>query len=148
MYLISACLCGVNCKYSGGNNFKKKALDLFNKGLTLPICPEVMGGLSTPREPVEIIGGTGKDVLEGKAKVVSKTGEECTLAFIKGAEQVLLIAEKMNIKTVILKANSPSCGYGEIYDGTFTRNKIIGNGVTAELLSQNGIEVITELDLK
>lgn len=147
MYLVSACLCGINCKYSGKNNLNEKVLDLFNKGLALPVCPEVLGGLTTPREPAEIAGGSGKDVFGGKAKVISKIGEDNTEAFIKGAEQVLEIAEKMSVKTAILKANSPSCGYGQIYDGTFSGEKILGNGVTAELLKKNGIEVVTEFDL-
>ena len=148
MHLISACLCGVNCKYSGKDNFNEKALELFNKGLAIPVCPEVLGGLSTPREPDEIILGTGKEVLKGCAKVVQKDGKDNTEAFIKGAEKVLEIAKKLDAKKAILKSGSPSCGCGKIYDGTFSGNKIEGNGVTAELLIHNGIEVITERDLE
>ncbi len=144
-YIISACLCGINCKYSGKNNFNEKAAQLFNKGLALPICPEVFGGLSTPRASAEIVNGDGMDVLKGIAKVISKDGIDCTEAFIKGAEKTVEIAKKLNIQKAILKANSPSCGYGQIYDGSFSGQKRKGNGVTAQLLLRNDIEVYNEL---
>lgn len=144
MYLVSACLCGVNCKYSGGNNLDEKVLQLYNRGLAIAICPEVLAGLGTPRVPHEIVGGTGEDVLEGNAKVMSKDGIDNTLAFIHGAEKTLDIAKKLNIRKAVLKAKSPSCGCGEIYDGSFTGKKIKGNGVVSELLIKNGIQVTTE----
>lgn len=141
MKLVSMCLCGVNCKYSGGNNFDESVLEIINCGEAIPVCPEVMGGLGTPRIPHEIVGGDGFDVLEGKAKVISKDGEDNTAAFIAGAEKVLEIAKKLDVKEVVLKSKSPSCGNGKIYDGSFSGVLIDGVGVTTALLIKNGISV-------
>lgn len=141
MKLVSMCLCGVNCKYSGGNNYDESVLDIINAGDAIPVCPEVMGGLGTPRIPHEIVGGDGFDVLEGRAKVISKDGEDNTAAFIAGAEKVLEIAKKLDVKEVILKSKSPSCGNGKIYDGSFSGVLIDGVGVTTALLIKNGISV-------
>jgi len=147
MIIISACLCGVNCRYNGESNLNEKVLSIFKKGNAVLICPEQLGGLETPREPQEIQGGTGMDVLEGKAKVVSKTGKDSTEKFIKGAYETLKIAKNVGAKLAILKANSPSCGCGEIYNGFFQGKLIKGNGATAELLMNNQIKVITEKDI-
>lgn len=144
MFLISACLCGVNCKYDGGNNLNTKVLDLLKDGKGILICPEQLGGLSTPRTPSEIVGGDGYDVLEGKAKVLSKTGDDVTKQFIKGAEEALRIAKSINVDYAVLKARSPSCGVGVIYDGKFNGGKVEGDGVTGALLKLNGIKVVTE----
>ena len=135
------CLCGVNCKYSGGNNYDESVLEIINAGDAIPVCPEVMGGLGTPRVPHEIVGGDGFDVLEGRAKVLSKDGEDNTDAFIAGAKKVLEIAKKLDVKEVILKSKSPSCGNGKIYDGRFSGVLIDGVGVTTALLIKNGIVV-------
>lgn len=135
------CLCGVNCKYSGGNNYDESVLEIINEGDAIPVCPEVMGGLGTPRVPHEIVGGDGFDVLEGRAKVLSKDGEDNTDAFIAGAKKVLEIAKKLDVKEVILKSKSPSCGNGKIYDGSFSGVLIDGVGVTTALLIKNGIVV-------
>lgn len=147
MIVISACLCGVNCKYSGGNNLNEKILKLFKDKKAVLICPEQLGGLETPRTPSEIKGGTGRDVLEGKAKVIDAKGEEVTEKFVKGAYEALKIAKDVNAELAILKANSPSCGCGKIYNGHFNGEKIDGNGVTAELFLKNNIKVVTEEDL-
>lgn len=144
MILVSACLCGINCRYSGDSNADEKVKELLKNGEAIPVCPEQLGGLETPRLACEIVGGTGKEVLQGKAKVIDKDGNDRTLGFIKGAHEVLNIAKMMGINKAILKAKSPSCGCGKIYDGTFSGNKISGNGVAAQLLLENGIEVITE----
>ena len=141
MKLVSMCLCGVNCKYSGGNNYDESVLEIINAGDAIPVCPEVMGGLGTPRVPHEIVGGDGFDVLEGRAKVLSKDGEDNTDAFIAGAKKVLEIAKKLDVKEVILKSKSPSCGNGKIYDGSFSGVLIDGVGVTTALLIKNGIVV-------
>ena len=141
MKLVSMCLCGVNCKYSGGNNYDESVLEIINEGDAIPVCPEVMGGLGTPRVPHEIVGGDGFDVLEGRAKVLSKDGEDNTDAFIAGAKKVLEIAKKLDVKEVILKSKSPSCGNGKIYDGSFSGVLIDGVGVTTALLIKNGIVV-------
>lgn len=146
MIIISACLCGCNCKYNGGNNYNEKIKKIYDEGEAILVCPEEMAGLSTPRDPVEIQGGSGVDVLEGKAKVISVNGTDVTDKFLKGANKVLEIAVKNNVKKAILKGKSPSCGSGKIYDGTFTGKIVEGNGVAAELLKLNGIEVVSEED--
>ncbi|MCY6958655.1 DUF523 domain-containing protein [Clostridium brassicae] len=144
MIVISACLCGVNCKYSGGNNLNEKALELLKQGKAILVCPEQLGGLTTPRLPHEIVGGTGKEVLEGKIKILSNEGEDSTNKFVEGAYEALKLAKLVGATKAILKAKSPSCGCGEIYDGSFSGKKIEGNGVTAELFLKNGIRVYTE----
>ncbi|KGO12806.1 DUF523 domain-containing protein [Clostridium botulinum] len=144
MILISACLCGVNCKYNGGNNLNEKALKLFREGKAVLVCPEQLGGQQTPRAPHEINNATGAEVLDGKANIIGPEGDDATKEFLKGAYETLKIAKKCDAKVAILKARSPSCGFGKIYDGTFSGNKKDGNGVTAELLTRNGIKVYTE----
>jgi uncharacterized protein YbbK (DUF523 family) len=111
------------------------------------VCPEQLGGCTTPRIAVEIHDGTGADVLEGRCKVTGKNGEDVTEKFLRGAAEVLRIAQLTGAKKAILKARSPSCGCGRIYDGTFSGKTREGNGVTAELLLRNGIEVMTEEDI-
>ncbi|WP_142412995.1 DUF523 domain-containing protein [Hathewaya massiliensis] len=148
MILVSACLYGVNCKYNGENNYLKELKEILKEEEVVLVCPEEIGGMSTPREPSEIVRGTGEDVLKGRAKVISKSGKDCSENFLKGAHKTLEIAKNNNCKLAILKAKSPSCGYGEIYDGNFNGNKILGNGVTAELLIKNGIKVFTEKNIK
>lgn len=143
MILISKCLCGINCKYSGGNNYNEKVAKIQDRYDVMLICPEEFY-LPTPRKPVEIINGTAKDVLNGKAKVISKDGEDFTEEFVKSAYKILELAKKHNVKIAILKSKSPSCGFGKVYDGNFNGTVIDGNGVTAELLHENGIEIFNE----
>ncbi len=145
--LISACLLGVNCRYDGGNAYNKTAADIALLEGAIPVCPEQLGGSSTPRPPAEISGGDGASVLDGHCRVKGKNGEDGTENFIKGAVEVLKIANACGANKAILKARSPSCGAGCIYDGTFSGTRQKGNGVTAELLIRNGLEVITEDDL-
>jgi len=133
MYLISACLIGENVKYDGLNNEHNVALELVKKGLVIPVCPEVLGGMSIPRVPSEI-------VLD---KVVSKEGKDVTKYFQAGAQKTVEIAKQNNINIAILQARSPSCGSSQIYDGTFSGTLQDGQGVTTRLLEQNGIKVIT-----
>lgn len=141
MYIVSACMAGVNCKYNGGHNADPRVRKLVEEGKAIPICPEQLGGLATPRRPAEIKGGTGSDVLSGKARVVDADGLDVTGAFIKGAQEVLKLARLANADKAILKAKSPSCGCGFIYDGSFSGKLIEGNGVTAQILIDNGIEI-------
>lgn len=131
--LVSACLLGLNCKYDGGNNYSEEIDEFLKDYDVIPICPEIMGGLPTPRVPSEVLGD----------KVITKEGKDVTLQFKKGAEEVLFLAKKYNIKKALLKAKSPSCGNGQIYDGSFSHTLVDGDGVTAKLLKENGIEVIT-----
>ncbi|MGL5381444.1 DUF523 domain-containing protein [Clostridium sp.] len=147
MYLISGCLCGLNCKYNGKNNLNSTCIDLLKKGKAVLICPEQLGGLSTPRNPVEIQGGVAKDILSGRGRVCDINGNDVTLSFIKGAKEVLEIAKIVNPKAVILKEGSPSCGVNYVYDGSFTGKKINGQGVTSFLLKENGFDVISDIDL-
>jgi uncharacterized protein YbbK (DUF523 family) len=145
--LVSACLLGVNCRYDGKNCFDERVSRLAHKVMLIPICPEQLGGLGTPREPMRIVGGTGLDVLGGKAKVVSESGTDVTENMLKGAEETLKIAKSLNVGDAILKARSPSCGCGEIEDGMFPGKLIKGDGVTTALLKRSGIRTITEKDL-
>ena len=136
MYIVSACLAGVNCKYNGGNNIDDHIVKLVEEGKAILVCPEQLGGLPTPRLPSEIVE---KD---GVRKVKTTKGEDVTDQFIKGAEETLNIAKMMKIEKAILKSRSPSCGYGKIYDGTFSKTIKDGNGFTADLLEKNGIKII------
>lgn len=145
MVLVSACLLGIKCRYDGATASNMALLDLAAGGHVIPVCPEQLGGCPTPRSRSEIRDGTGAGVLAGKCTVDSITGEDMTERFTKGAQETLKIAKACGVKKAILKARSPSCGFGEIYDGTFTGTLREGNGVTAELLHQNGIEVTTEV---
>lgn len=131
--LISACLIGLNCKYNGGNNENSKLVELMKEKDLVPICSEQLGGLKTPRVSAE----------RKQEKVITKEGVDVTKEYQKGAEEVLNLAKKLNIKKAILKSRSPSCGIDEIYDGTFSHTLIKRDGVTAELLKKNGIEVIS-----
>lgn len=134
MYLVSACLCGVNCKYNGKNNLNSDCLKLLENNEAVLICPEQLGGLCTPREPSEIL----------KNRVISKNGVDVTENFVKGAEEVLKIAKKSKISAAILKEGSPSCGCNFIYDGNFSGNKIKGEGITCKTLRDAGIDVISD----
>lgn len=145
MILVSGCLCGINCKYDGKNNLNEKVLKLMKEGKAIPVCPEQLGGQATPRPPHEIIGGDGAGVLQGTCTVDGPKGnDDVSMKFIRGAEETLKIAKELNVNIAILKARSPSCGKGIIYDGTFSGGKRPGNGVTAELLIRNNIKVYTE----
>ncbi|GGE55981.1 DUF523 domain-containing protein [Priestia taiwanensis] len=145
---ISACLLGENCRYDGGHNSVRAALDqLMEEGEIVSICPEVLGGLPTPRPPAEIVGGNGDDVLDGVAKVMDVQGNGVTEPFVQGAYMALERVQQAGITTVVLKENSPSCGSSAIYDGTFSRGKIVGFGVTTALLRRHGVRVISEHQL-
>jgi uncharacterized protein YbbK (DUF523 family) len=137
MKLCSACLLGINCRYDGKIISNNEVIKLAKREILIPICPEQLGGLSTPREPAEQKG----------EKVITISGVDVTGHFIKGAEQVLTLAKIYGIKEAILKQESPSCGCGRIYDGTFSNRLIQGDGVTTTLLKKNKIKVITEQDL-
>lgn len=147
MILVSGCLLGINCRYDGGNNRSNALLEQLSAEGIVPVCPEQLGGLTTPRAPAEIQGGEGIDVLVGHARVVTKEGKDVTAAFLKGAEETLRLALQMDIDRAVLKARSPSCGCGLIYDGSFSGLKKVGDGVTAALLKKNGIVVLTEEDI-
>lgn len=139
--LVSACLAGVRCRYDGDGCPDEAVMDLVRRGRALPVCPEQLGGLPTPREPAEITGGDGHDVIAGRARVVARDGRDVTDAFLRGARETVRLAEMAGARRAVLKARSPSCGAGSIYDGTFTGGTRYGDGVAAALLKQAGIAV-------
>lgn len=147
IYIISACLCGVNCKYSGKNNINDKCMKLFREGKAVLVCPEQLGGLSTPRNPAEL-DSTAKEIVNGLGNVVDNSGNNVTKQFIDGAYETLKIAKGAGISKAILKEGSPSCGCNFIYDGTFSGNKVKGKGITTYVLEQEGINVISDEDLE
>ncbi|MDO4323656.1 MAG: DUF523 domain-containing protein [Lachnospiraceae bacterium] len=132
--LVSACLLGVSCRYDGSDNGVPAIMELGKRCRLIPVCPEQMGGLMTPRLPAE----------RREGGVYTKDGADVTEPFQKGAEETLKLAQLFGCKCAVLKARSPSCGSGMIYDGTFSGRKIEGDGVTAALLKENGIRVYTE----
>ncbi len=145
--LVSACLLGVNCRYDGGNGRQESLIGLIEKYNFIPVCPEQLGGLETPREPAEqIVKAVTGD--HDEIRVVDRSGKDVTDSFIKGAEETLKLARLYGCKRAILKERSPSCGHGCIYDGTFSGTKISGDGVTARLLEENGIHVSGESSIE
>ena len=132
--LVSACLLGTPCRYDGSGKADARLLKLGAKRQLIPVCPELLGGLPTPRPPAERVG----------ARIFDKSGADVTSAYLRGAQETLRLARLLGCKTAILKARSPSCGAGQIYDGTFSGTLVPGHGVTAALLAQNGITVFTE----
>lgn len=141
MILVSACLCGVSCRYDGSSAPCEEALDLLRKGQALLVCPEQLGGLSTPRPPVEIKGWDGMDVLRNAAKVVTADGVDVSAYYLRGAEETVRLAKLVGVERAMLKDKSPSCGCGVIYDGSFTGRLRQGNGVTAAALRAAGFAV-------
>lgn len=144
MILVSSCLAGLEVRYNGTHCLNEKINKLVEENKAVTICPELLGGLSTPREPAEIVGGDGDDVLDGNAKVIGKSGNDVTEFYIKGAYAALEKAKEINATIVVLKENSPSCGSSMIYNGQFVGQKVAGNGVTSALLKRNGLQVISE----
>ena len=135
--LVSACLLGVNCRYKGDSCENEGVLKLLEKHTLIPVCPEQLGGLKTPRAPSEIVSG----------RVMNNLGEDVTKEYSLGAASALRIAKLNKVRLAILKSRSPSCGCGQIYDGSFTGRKIPGDGICAALLKKNGIKVVTENEL-
>lgn len=142
--MVSSCLAGMKVRYNGTDCLDEKIQKLLNENQAIAVCPELLGGFSTPREPAEIVGGDGEDVLAGTAKVVDRSGIDVTELYLKGAYITLEKAQEVSATMVVLKENSPSCGSTMIYNGEFKGKKIAGNGVTAALLRKNGIEVTSE----
>jgi len=145
--LCSACLLGIKCRWDAKVKPNQRVVDLAKKEILIPVCPEQLGGLPTPRVPQEIQQCSGEDVLDGKGKVKNKKGGDVTEEFIRGAQETLKIAKLFDAKEFIGKSRSPSCGYGKTYDGSFTGRLIDGNGVTIALLNRNGIKIISDEDI-
>jgi uncharacterized protein YbbK (DUF523 family) len=142
--LVSACLFGLNTKYDGGNNHCPALAALQEKAVLVPVCPEQLGGLPTPRPPAEIISADGYDVLSGQARVLTDSGEDRTAEYLRGARETRRLAELVSADAALFKARSPSCGNRQIYDGSFTRRLRCGPGVAAALLSAAGLPVFSE----
>ena len=141
MFLVSACLAGLNTRYNGTACRNKHVLELVAHGKAFPVCPEQLGGLPTPREPIELVGGGGESLLKGKAKAIGiKSGKNYTRNFLKGAREVLKIAKMLKIKNAILNDGSPSCGCSYIKVGN---KRIKGKGVTAAALLKTGVNVVS-----
>lgn len=135
--LVSACLAGIPCNYKGQASPNARIIELVKNGEAIPVCPEILAGLSIPRPAVEIKNG----------RAVTKDGKDLTKEFMNGAQKVLEIAKKNHCQTAILKSKSPSCGKAKIHDGTFTDTLINDDGITAKLLLENNIEVINEEEI-
>lgn len=140
-YLISSCLCGIKCRYNGNSSYVEELARLVDSGLAISVCPELLGGLPVPRARCEIITDS-----RGNVHVRGDDGADYTSAFRLGADRTLELARENRISLAILKSLSPSCGCGQIYDGTFSGKLIQGNGLTAELFLRSGIDVINEKD--
>jgi len=136
--LVSACLVGINCRFDGGNCACPKVLKIVNECNAVVACPELLAGFSVPRERMELRGG----------RVFTESGNDVTEQARRGAEELLSAAKKLGVKGAILKARSPSCGKGRIYDGSFSGKLVDGDGIVALLLMENGINVLTEDDIE
>ena len=141
MILVSACLAGINCRYNGGSCADPAIAELVRQGKAIAACPELLGGLPMPRPSCEILQDPDKGL-----RVISRDGRDCTQEYKKGARKMLALAKAIGAKRAIFKSRSPSCGVGLIYDGTFSGKLICGNGITTELLIENGIKVFSEND--
>ncbi|MET3697909.1 uncharacterized protein YbbK [Bacillus oleivorans] len=147
MIIVSSCLAGLDVRYNGTNSLHDRIQKLVKEKRAIAVCPELLGGFSTPREPAEIIGGDGEDVLNGRAQVMDRSGKDVTDLYLKGAYQTLEKARALQATLIVLKENSPSCGSAFIYNGEFNGTKMAGNGVTAALLKRHGFRVISEEQL-
>lgn len=146
--LVSACLLGQPVRYDGRASGHPDLLQRWQaEGRVVPLCPEVAGGLPTPRPPAEIPGGQGGQVLDGQAQVLTVTGEDVSAAFMAGAQLALALVRRHGIRVAVLKSGSPSCGNRLTYDGSFTGVKVTGEGVTTALLRREGVQVFSELEL-
>ncbi|ORL67637.1 DUF523 domain-containing protein [Pseudomonas putida] len=146
--LVSACLLGQSVRYDGRDSGHPDLLQRWQaEGRVVALCPEMAGGLPTPRPPAEIPGGQGGAVLDGQAQVVTVAGSDVSAAFLAGARQALALVRQYGIRVAVLKSGSPSCGNRLTYDGTFSGVKVAGEGVTTALLRREGVQVFSELEL-
>lgn len=142
IFLVSSCLVGINCRYNGKNKFNTCILKFLKDRQFLPLCPEQLGGLPTPREPSFFVNGDGFEVLRGKTTVIDSVGRDVTENFIKGAKETLSCVKRFRINKAIMKDRSPSCGVTKTLN---TTNGIVsGVGVTTALLVRNGVKVFSE----
>lgn len=148
MIVVSACLAGLKVRYNGSHRLDQRIEELVQEGKAVTVCPELLGGFSTPRPPAEIIGGDGHDVLRGQAAVavVDVHGTDVTEMYVNGAQATLKQAQTLGATSVVLKEYSPSCGSRMIYRGEFNGKTKAGDGVTSALLKKHGIQVFSEED--
>ncbi|MEV5006333.1 MULTISPECIES: DUF523 domain-containing protein [unclassified Streptomyces] len=139
--LVSSCLRGVPCRFDGRHKMSSEVEEAVAGREVVSFCPEVAGGLVTPRRPAELVGGDGHDVLDGTARVVDDTGRDVTAEFVDGARRALVAARNAGCTEALLMPRSPSCGRGAVYSGSFAGELVPGDGVTAALLERNGIAV-------
>ncbi|MBQ6448769.1 DUF523 domain-containing protein [Cytobacillus oceanisediminis] len=147
MIVVSSCLAGLRVRYNGTDCLNDNVEKLLKMKEVKTVCPELMGGFSTPREPAEIIGGNGYDVIDGNAIVKDASGNDVTQMYIDGAYKTLEFVKSVKAEIVVLKENSPSCGSSHIYTGFFDGTKKEGVGVTTAILRRNGIKVVSEEEL-
>lgn len=147
MIAVSACLAGIACRYDGKDKEITKIKQMVENGEAIPFCPEVIGGLLTPRNPAEIVGGDGDDVWLNRAKVMDNQGIDVTEEYKYGASLTLAKLKELDITQIIMKEKSPSCGSCAIYDGTFSGKIKDGTGVAAALFQMNGIKIISEFTI-
>lgn len=139
MILVSACMLGVRCRFDDDVRPNKCVMELARTGGVAPVCPEQLGGMSTPRPPADLSGGDGRAVIEGLARVVAHDGTDVTAAFLKGAQETVMLARRCGVRRAILKDRSPSCGVNRVYvDGEIVE----GMGVTAAMLEIGGVDVV------
>lgn len=141
MIIVSKCLAGFPCRYNAAGCADESIVQMLRRGEAVAVCPEQLGGLPTPRPPAEIVGGDGFDVLDGSARVLDSSGRDVTAAFIAGANAALYIARRCGAERAILKAKSPSCGAGVIYDGSFSASMRKGYGVCSALFERSGLTI-------
>ncbi len=145
-FIVSACLAGVNCRHDGGNKLTPAIAQLVAEGRAIPVCPEQLGGLPTPRDEANLTGGDGNAVLDGTAQLVTEDGKDVTPNFVRGAQETLNVARLCGATCAILKERSPSCGCRNVWrmgdDGK--PHVVPGQGVTAALLRREGIKVISD----
>ncbi len=142
--MVSSCLAGIPCRYDGGHKENRALKKMVESQVAIPLCPEMLGGLPAPRNPAEIVGGDGKDVWSGTAKVMDNSGTDVTEIYKEGARKTLEQLRELGVEQVILKEKSPSCGACQIYDGTFSGELKEGVGVTAAYLQLNGMQVVSD----
>lgn len=146
--LVSACLVGKRCRYNGQEKSCPSVTKLAEQYELIPFCPEVAGGLATPRPPAEIQGGNGSDVLAGRAKVINRDGVDVTAEYVAGARAGAELVRRLGVRKAVLKERSPACGSTSIYDGSFGGVVRAGHGVLAAALKEAGVKVLSEEDVE
>ena len=141
MKIVSGCLVGIDCRFDGKNRISTDLIEDFKKGELIPLCPEQLGGLPTPRPPSRIVNGNGYDVLDGRTRVVNQKRDDVTEKIIKGATEVLKITKILDVEEAVLESKSPSCGCGRIYD-EISGELVESCGVLTALLKRNGVRAI------